>query len=32
MMDPTFTSTARQGDELKQYINNEQDYFIKYSY
>lgn len=32
MMDPTFTSTARQGDELKQYISNEQDYFIKYSY
>lgn len=32
MMDPTFTSTAKRGEDLKQYINNEQSYFIKYSY
>ena len=32
MMDPTFTSTAKQGDNLNQYVNNEQSYFIKFSY
>lgn len=32
MMDPTMASTESQGEDIKNYINNDKSYFVKYSY